>query len=311
MAQFLLTHRARAVLRNIWIWHNMGRNTWRTDGLVLLLGALLCIVSGHTLAGSASSLLGDKRDAAAAVSRPGSSSSSGLGGTDALLDPLVAFVPKLRVSGGSGIEVRFDVAPNYYLYRDRLRMVQHVQGVGRMQSTRTAQRVSETAKAATPAAPEKPSMTQKSRSSPGQVEGHALKLTLSAGRMVDDPTFGNVEVMDRQFVIRADLDLEAQPARKAQPAKGSTGEPASAAASAATDSVQALEIIVHSQGCAAAGVCFPPQTHRFEISRAQLAAAGAQLFASSAVGSPAARAPVSEWRNATQSGSLSFGKSGR
>lgn len=64
---------------------------------------------------------------------------------------------------------------------------------------------------------------------------HALELTKPAGKDVDDPTFGRIAIYDQGVVMAARL-----------PAANGAGR---------------LEVV--SQGCAKAGICFPPHRQTF------------------------------------------------
>jgi thiol:disulfide interchange protein DsbD len=46
---------------------------------------------------------------------------STLAAAEEFLDPAVAFQPSVRAVDGQSIEVRFEIAKNYYLYRDKFR----------------------------------------------------------------------------------------------------------------------------------------------------------------------------------------------
>ncbi|GHD65556.1 protein-disulfide reductase DsbD [Jeongeupia chitinilytica] len=104
-----------------------------------------------------------------------------------LLPPEKAFQARLVMNEDGGYAVHFNVAPGYYLYRDRMSL--------------TPEPVS------------------------------ALKATLPKGEMKDDPSFGRVEVFKHDVVV----PLQGIP-------------PAGTA------------IRARFQGCADAGVCYPPQT---------------------------------------------------
>jgi len=42
--------------------------------------------------------------------------------TNEVLDPAVAFQPQFRMRDATSAEIKFDVVPGYYLYRDRIRV---------------------------------------------------------------------------------------------------------------------------------------------------------------------------------------------
>ncbi len=71
---------------------------------------------------------------------------------------------------------------------------------------------------------------------------------IPAGKMKQDATFGRVETY--RDSVRILLPL---------------------APRTATDNVETFELLATSQGCADAGVCYPPQTHRFKLQTGQSA----------------------------------------
>jgi thiol:disulfide interchange protein DsbD len=147
-----------------------------------------------------------------------------------LLDPEMAFRPQFRLRDATTAEIKFDVVPGYYLYRDRIR----VEGV-------TVE-------------PQVGSRAGKPRQ--GSAASRAttlLVLTMPAGRYVEDPTFGRVEIYDRSMVVQVDL----APPQTVSKATGATSKSAVAKAP--------NKFRLTSQGCAAAGVCFPPQQHEFAL----------------------------------------------
>lgn len=108
------------------------------------------------------------------------------------LDPAVAFKPSARALDGQTIEVVFDIAKGYYLYRDKFRFA---------------------------------------------VEGDSVTLgtpVFPKGKEKDDENFGKVEVFYKSVAIRLPVERNA------------SGE-------------LPLKLNVTSQGCADAGVCYPPQ----------------------------------------------------
>ncbi len=108
------------------------------------------------------------------------------------LHPSVAFKPTACALDGQTIEVRFEIAKGYYLYRDKFRF-----------------------------SPE-----------PASVQLGAP--ILPRGKEKDDETFGKVEVYYKQAVIRLPVE------------RNSSGP-------------LALTLNITSQGCADAGICYPPQ----------------------------------------------------
>jgi thiol:disulfide interchange protein DsbD len=108
------------------------------------------------------------------------------------LDPAVAFKPSARALDGQTIEVVFDIAKGYYLYRDKFRFA---------------------------------------------VDGDSVTLgapVFPKGKEHNDENFGKVEVFYKNVAIRLPVERHA------------SGE-------------LPLKLSVTSQGCADAGVCYPPQ----------------------------------------------------
>jgi thiol:disulfide interchange protein DsbD len=121
-----------------------------------------------------------------------------------LLPPEQAFRFSARAVSPQLVEARFDVAPGYYLYRDKLHFAI-------------------------------------------QAGGPALGVPeLPAGERKHDEFFGDVETYRGALVIGLPVS------------NGTAG--------------QALVLMADSQGCADAGVCYPPNTQRLRLS---LPAAGA------------------------------------
>jgi thiol:disulfide interchange protein DsbD len=141
------------------------------------------------------------------------------------LDPERAFQPRVRLKDGKTAEVKFEIVPGYYLYRSRIR----VEGYS------AAALSSPKGRAPISQAPAAPSL---------------MATRMPQGKFVDDPTFGHVEIFDRSVTFDVDLDLA----------------PPSATKSTSTVATRpAAKFVVTSQGCAAAGVCFPPQQHEFAL----------------------------------------------
>lgn len=110
------------------------------------------------------------------------------------LDPAVAFKPTVRALDAQTLEISFEIASGYYLYRDKFRFA-----------------------------------------ADGVQFGPAV---LPKGKEKDDENFGKVEVFYQQAVIRLPL-LGAAPAN--------------------------FDLRVTSQGCAEAGICYPPQTRSLAV----------------------------------------------
>ncbi len=123
---------------------------------------------------------------------------STLAAADEFLDPAVAFQPSARAIDGQNIEVRFAIARDYYLYRDKFRFVAE------------------------------PSTVQL---------GTAI---LPPGKEKHDETFGRVEVYYDQAVIRLPVERN-----RSGPLP--------------------LILKVTSQGCADAGICYPPQQQQLSL----------------------------------------------
>ncbi|MCK6390226.1 MAG: protein-disulfide reductase DsbD [Azonexus sp.] len=114
------------------------------------------------------------------------------------LDPAVAFKPSARALDGSTVEIRYEIAKGYYLYKDKFRVAA--------------------------IAPELPLGT----------------LILPKGKEKEDDNFGKVEVFYNTVAIRVPVERNA------------SGE-------------LALTLETTSQGCADAGVCYPPQRQTVDV----------------------------------------------
>jgi thiol:disulfide interchange protein DsbD len=109
------------------------------------------------------------------------------------LDPMVAFKPSARALDGQTIEVTYEIAKGYYLYRDKFKFA---------------------------------------------VDGESVSLGVAQipkGKEKDDENFGKVEVYYKTVAIRLPVERKASGALQ-------------------------LKLNVTSQGCADAGVCYPPQS---------------------------------------------------
>ena len=129
------------------------------------------------------------------------------------LDPAVAFKPSARALDAQTIEVAFEIAKGYYLYRDKFRFV---------------------------------------------VDGDSVTLgtpVFPKGKEHNDENFGKVEVFYKNVAIRLPVERNAS-------------------------GVLPLKLNVTSQGCADAGVCYPPQTQTVSV---ELPAAGSPAAAPVAV----------------------------
>lgn len=117
---------------------------------------------------------------------------------DEPLHPAIAFKPTLRAIDGQTIEVRYEIAPGYYLYRDKFRF----------------------------------------SAEPATVLLGAP--VLPKGKEKVDDTFGRVEVYYREAVIRLPVE------------RNSSGP-------------LPLTLTLTSQGCADAGVCYPPHRQTLTV----------------------------------------------
>jgi thioredoxin:protein disulfide reductase len=158
-----------------------------------------------------------------------SSAARSAGSPMGLLDPMEAFKPQVRQTGPSSFEVKFTIAPRYYLYRERLGLELIVESVKPRTNKPVGNESSADGKIAVA-----------ERKAPGRsADTHKLQMTMPVGKLIDDPTFGRVEVYEQNLLATAVIN----------PDKSHRG---------------AIKLAVMSQGCAAEGVCFPPQ--RFEFS---------------------------------------------
>lgn len=117
---------------------------------------------------------------------------------DEFLDPAVAFKPSVRALDGQTIEVSYEIAKGYYLYRDKFRV---------------------------------------------RVDGETVALgtpTFPKGKEHNDENFGKVEVYYKTVAIRIPVERNAS-------------------------GPLPLKLSVVSQGCADAGVCYPPQTQALSV----------------------------------------------
>ncbi|WP_415037190.1 protein-disulfide reductase DsbD [Azonexus sp.] len=124
--------------------------------------------------------------------------SGGAASAQEFLDPLVAFKPSLRALDGQTVEVRYEIAKGYYLYKDKFRIhaADPAQGLGPLQ--------------------------------------------LPPGKEKDDDTFGRTEVYYKEVVFRLPVE------------RNSSGQ-------------LDLTLDLQSQGCADAGICYPPQTQTLGV----------------------------------------------
>jgi len=122
----------------------------------------------------------------------------GLAGAAEFLPPSEAFKPTAQAIDGRTIEVRFDIAKGYYLYRDKFRFAVDSDAV---------------------------------------IAGSAV---FPKGEEKQDENFGNVEVYYQEVQIRVPVE------------RSSPG-------------TQPVVLQITSQGCAEAGICYPPQKHTIGV----------------------------------------------
>lgn len=134
---------------------------------------------------------------------------------DEFLDPAVAFKPSARALDGQTIEVRFEIAKGYYLYRDKFRF---------------------------------------SAESDAQQAVPLGTPQLPKGKEKEDDTFGKVEVFYKEVRVRVPVE------------RSSSGP-------------LPLTLKVVSQGCADAGICYPPQTQKLSVELPDPASAPAATVA--------------------------------
>ena len=114
------------------------------------------------------------------------------------LDPAVAFKPSARALDGQTVEVSYEIAKGYYLYRHAFK---------------------------------------------AKVQGEAAKtgaLDIPKGKEKDDENFGKVEVYYKKLSYKVPVERN-------------------------VSGVLSLKFDVTSQGCADAGVCYPPQTQTVSV----------------------------------------------
>ena len=138
--------------------------------------------------------------------------STGTTASGSLLEPTAAFKPQVRQRDPFTAELKFDIAPGYYLYQGRIQ-VEEIQTNA------------------------KPVTSGKK----GTVIRPVLAQSPPAGKLIDDPTFGNVTVYENAVTIPLDL------------------------LRFGTSRDQTIQLAVISQGCSKAGVCFPAYEQRFSL----------------------------------------------
>ena len=151
------------------------------------------------------------------------SAATDVAGANETLDPSQVFHPKIRIRDPFTAELSVTIAPGYYLYRDRLRveLIAHIADGKPGKSPTTGGKLPKA----------KP----------------LLALSLPAGKSVDDPTFGKVEVYENSVTVLIDLARFQQGLSKTNPGN------------------EALKLNLVTQGCAVAGVCYPPLSQIFVL----------------------------------------------
>ena len=144
------------------------------------------------------------------------------------VDPREVFRPKIRIRDRFTAEITIAIHPGFYLYRDRMR----VELIDQITSGKPS---ATTAKKPTPVS-----------GKTAAVKSNALlALSIPNGKAVDDPTFGKVEVFETSVTILVDLS------------RFQIGPPTEKPAPTS------IKVALISQGCAIAGICYPPHSHEF------------------------------------------------
>ncbi|WP_047394611.1 protein-disulfide reductase DsbD [Chitinibacter sp. ZOR0017] len=145
------------------------------------------------------------------------------------LPPEQAFKPSIVKINDNTVEIRFAIAPKYYLYRDRISI---------------------------------------------SANGHQLSTQIPQGEIKDDPSFGKVAVFHNALIVRVSSN---QPIADQQPFN------------------------IKFQGCAEAGICYPPQTQILQPGQSSKPPAIKQLFGQS---SPTDTAPEPDYFGGSFLGTL-------
>ena len=181
-----------------------------------------------------------------------------LGAEDGFLDPEKAFVLQSSITGAekSTLSLKFKIAPGYYMYRERFEF--SGEPLAQASSEDNA-KITSGAVNPRPAtqllAPGSASSLQKS-ASPSSAASAAIQLgepRFPKGQLKFDPTFNKeMELYFQQLEIQVPLPTRAQLLSQLQ----SQPQPAPLPQSPLSDLV--LKIKVTGQGCATAGLCYPP-----------------------------------------------------
>ena len=181
-----------------------------------------------------------------------------LGAEDGFLDPEKAFVLQSSITGAekSTLSLKFKIAPGYYMYRERFEFSgEPLAQASSEDNAKIASGAVNPRPATQLLAPGSASSLQKS-ASPSSAAGAAIQLgepQFPKGQLKFDPTFNKeMELYFQQVEIQVPLPTRAQLLSQLQ----SQPQPAPLAQSPLSDLV--LKIKVTGQGCATAGLCYPP-----------------------------------------------------
>jgi thiol:disulfide interchange protein DsbD len=181
-----------------------------------------------------------------------------LGAEDGFLDPEKVFVLQSSITGveKSTLSLKFKIAPGYYMYRERFEFSgEPLAQASSEDNAKIASGAVNPRPATQLLAPGSASSLQKS-ASPSSAASAAIQLgepRFPKGQLKFDPTFNKeMELYFQQLEIQVPLPTRAQllPQLQSQP------QPAPLPQSPLSDLV--LKIKVTGQGCATAGLCYPP-----------------------------------------------------
>lgn len=160
------------------------------------------------------------------------------------LDPAVAFVPSAAMSSPLELDLHYRIAPDYYMYRERFEVQIHTESGARllyMPSTLSLEQAADGASyvsGTTAAGVDLTGAATTAMNTPERVRPWKAAPILPKGMVKYDPTFErDMEVYHRQVTIRVPLEAGTQP----------------------------LEVSVVGQGCADAGLCYPPMTQTLRL----------------------------------------------
>ncbi|MEN9590228.1 MAG: hypothetical protein RLZZ481_2014 [Pseudomonadota bacterium] len=181
-----------------------------------------------------------------------------LGAEDGFLDPEKAFVLQSSITGveKSTLSLKFKIAPGYYMYRERFEFSgEPLAQASSEDNAKIASGAVNPRPATQLLAPGSASSLQKS-ASPSSAASAAIQLgepRFPKGQLKFDPTFNKeMELYFQQLEIQVPLPTRAQLLSQLQ----SQPQPAPLPQSPLSDLV--LKIKVTGQGCATAGLCYPP-----------------------------------------------------